>query len=240
MSCTIARFPAPHFHMSNVFLETDDRRQNGRVTPTQRIRGMVGNVPIYVLDLSLAGVRVAHQDQLPAIGQTATLVFEWEGRRFTGKAEVRRTKVEKLAKTRFEKSLYHSGLFVTPNDAFSSAIIKDIIQSCHDRALDEQRANAEGIPAVAAQSFQTGKGDDYVRCELRATGWVKSATRDPQQPANGFTISASEEPSKIATLCRTWEIGDAEARRLIKTFAALSISKSEGIPTRSYAPRVGC
>src|SRR5688572_27602522 len=86
MSCTIARFPAPHFHMSNVFLETDDRRQNGRVTPTQRIRGMVGNVPIYVLDLSLAGVRVAHQDQLPAIGQTATLVFEWEGRRFTGKA----------------------------------------------------------------------------------------------------------------------------------------------------------
>jgi hypothetical protein len=163
-------------------------------------------------------------------------VFEWEGRRFTGKAEVRRTKIEKLARSKYEKSLHHSGLFVIPNDAFSSAILKDIIQSCHDRALDEQRANAEGIPAIAAQSFQTGKGDDFVRCELRATGWSKTATRNPEQPVNGFTISADEEPAKIATLCRTWEIGDAEARRLIKTFAALSISKSEGIPTRRYAP----
>jgi hypothetical protein len=222
--------------MSNVLLEPDERRLNGRVTPVQRIRGTVGSVPVYVLDLSLAGVRVAHQDPLPAIGQTATLVFEWEGRRFTGKAEVRRTKVEKPARSRYEKSLHHSGLFVTPNDPFSYAILKDIIQSCHDRALDEQRANAEGIPAIAAQSVQTGKGDEFIRCELRATGWVKSETRDPQQPMNGFTISASETPSKIATLCRTWEIGDAEARRLIKTFAALSISKSEGIPTRRYAP----
>ena len=222
--------------MSNVLLEPEERRQNGRVTPVQRIRGMVGNVPVFVLDLSLAGVRVAHQEQLPAIGQTATLVFEWEGRRFTGKAEVRHTKVEKLAKTKFEKSLYHSGVLMTPNDAFSQAIVKDIIQSCHDRALDEQRANAEGIPAIAAQSFQTGKGDDFVRCELRPSGWVKTATRDPQQPANGFTISASEEPAKIATLCKTWEMADPEARRLIKTFAALSISKSEGIPTRRYDP----
>lgn len=222
--------------MSNVLLEPDERRQNGRVTPVQRIRGMVGNVPIYVLDLSLAGVRIAHQDPLPPVGQTATLVFEWEGRRFSGKAEVRRTKIEKPARSKYEKSLHHSGLFVTPNDAFSNAIIKDIIQSCHDRAMDEQRANAEGIPAIAAQSFQTGKGDDFVRCELRGTGWVKTATKDPQQPMNGFTISASEQPSKIATLCRTWEIGDAEARRLIKTFAALSISKSEGIPTRRYEP----
>src|SRR5688500_9861766 len=176
MSCTIDAVLHPHPPMSNVLLEPDERRQSGRVTPVQRIRGMVGNVSVYLLDLSLAGVRVAHQDPLPAIGQTATLVFEWEGRRFTGKAEVRRTKVDKLAKTKFERSLYHSGLFVTPNDAFSQGIIKDIIQSCHDRAMDEQRANAEGIPAVAAQSFQTGKGDDFVRCELRPNGWVKSAT----------------------------------------------------------------
>lgn len=217
-------------------LEPDERRQFGRVTPVQRIRGMVGSVPVYVLDVSLAGVRVAHQDPLPAIGQIAPLMFEWEGRRFTGKAEVRRTKVEKPARSKYEKSLHHSGLFITPNDAFAHAIIKDIIQACHDRAMDEQRANAEGIPAIAAQSFQTGKGDDFVRCELRASGWVKSDTKDPQQPMNGFTISASETPSKIATLCKTWEIGDADARRLLKTFAALSISKSEGIPTRRYAP----
>jgi hypothetical protein len=222
--------------MTNLLLEPDERRLSGRVTPVQRIRGTVGSVPVYVLDVSLAGVKVAHQELLPSIGQTATLVFEWEGRRFTGKAEVRRTKIEKPARSKFEKSLYHSGLFITPNDKFSEAVLREIIQTCHERALDEQRANAEGIPAIAAQSFQTGKGDDFVRCELRPTGWVKTSTRDPKQPDNGFTVSASETPAKLATLCRTWEIGDAEARRLIKTFAALSISKSEGIPTRRYMP----
>jgi hypothetical protein len=206
------------------------------VTPVQRIRGAVGNVVVYVLDVSLAGVRVAHQDPLPEVGKTSTLVFEWEGRRFTGTCEVRRTKVEKPPKSKFDKPLYHSGLFITAKDKLSEQVIKDIIQACFERAMDEQRANAEGIPAIAAQSFQTGKGDTFIRCELKPTGWTRTDTKDPQQPVNGFTISASETPSKIAMLCRTWEIGDAEARRLIRTFAALSISKSEGIPTRRYTP----
>lgn len=222
--------------MTSLLIEPDERRQFGRVTPVQRIRGAVGSVVVYVLDVSLAGLRVAHQDPLPEIGKSAPLVFEWEGRRFSGTCEVRRTKIEKAPKTRFDKPLYHSGLFITAKDSLSEQIVKDIIQHCYERAMDEQRANAEGIPAIAASSFQTGKGDDFIRCELRATGWIKTETKDPQQPANGFTVSANETPQKVAMLCRTWEIGDAEARRLIRTFAALSISKSEGIPTRRYTP----
>lgn len=217
-------------------LEPDERRNTARVTPVQRIRGAVANVVVYVLDVSLAGAKVAHQDPLPSIGQTAPLKFEYEGRRFSGVCEVRRTKIERPAKSKFEKPLYHSGLFIVSKDASSEGVLREIIQACIERAEDEQRANAEGIPAIAASSFQTGKGEDFVRCELRATGWVRSDTRDPQQPYNGFTVSASETPQKIAMLCRTWEIGDAEARRLIRTFAALSISKAEGIPTRRYTP----
>jgi hypothetical protein len=214
----------------------DERRQFGRVTPVQRIRGTMGNVVIFVMDLSLAGIRVAHQDPLPAVGGTATLTFEWEGRRFRGLCEVRRTKAEKVARSQFEKSLFHSGLVVLAKDAACEGILRDIVQTCVARALDEQRANANGIPAMAAQSFQTGKGDDLTRCELRGGTWTKTNTRDTQQPSEGFTISASETPQKVAMLCRAYESADTEGRRLIRTFAALSISKSEGIPTRRYAP----
>lgn len=222
--------------MSEVFVEADERRQYGRVTPIQRIRGTVGNVIVYVLDLSLAGVRVAHQDPLPPVGGTAKLTFEWEGKRFSGQVEVRRTKVEKPARSQFEKSLHHSGLLIVSKDAMAERVLRDIIQACVARALDEQRANAQGIPAVAAQSVQTGKGDEFVRCELRGGTWTKTPTRDSHQPVDGFTVSASEAPSKVAMLCRAYESGDLEGRRLIRTFAALSISKSEGIPTRRYAP----
>ncbi len=222
--------------MSNVPLEIEERRQFGRVTPIQRIRGTAGNVIVYVLDVSLAGVRVAHQDPLPAIGGKLTLVFEWEGLRFSAPCEVRRTKIEKQARSQFEKSLFHSGLVILAKDSSSDRVLRDIIQSCVTRALDEQRANAQGIPAIAAQSIQTGKGEDFVRCEYRSNTWTKTTTRDSQQPAEGFTISASETPQKVAMLCRAYETGDADSRRLIRTFAALSISKTEGVPTRRYAP----
>jgi hypothetical protein len=214
----------------------DDRRQFGRVTPVQRIRGAVGAVTVYVLDLSLAGVRVAHQEPLPGVGGTSVLTFDWEGRTYAGPCEVRRTTLEKPARSRFEKALYHSGLSLMKTDAESHRLLREIVQTSVVRAVDEQKANARGIPPTAALSFQTGGGDDYLRCELRHQSWVKTSTRDPQQPETGFTISTSEPPSKVAMLCRAYELGDSDGRRLIRTFAALSISKSEGIPTRRYAP----
>jgi hypothetical protein len=219
-----------------MFDNPDDRRQFGRVTPVQRIRGSVGAVPVYVLDLSLAGVRVAHQEPLPDVGGTSVLTFEWEGRTYSGPCEVRRTKLEKAARSKFDKALYHTGLFLMTTDPESHRLLREIVQTSVIRALDEQKANAHGIPATAALSYQTGAGDDYLRCEMRQQAWVKTGTRDPRQPEHGFTISSAESPSKVAMLCRAYELGDHDGRRLIRTFAALSISKAEGIPTRRYAP----
>ena len=221
---------------NNAFAEADERRSYGRVTPVQRIRGTVGKAVVVVLDVSVAGARVAHQDPLPPVGGTSILTFDWEGRHFSAPCEVRRTKVERQARTEFEKSLYHSGLFLQV-DATNEKILRDIVASAVARAMDEQKANANGIPAIAAQSFQTGKGDDFVRYELRGGKWTTTATREPRQPhGEGFTISASETASKASMLCRAYESGDADGRRLIRTFAALSISKSEGVPTRRYTP----
>jgi hypothetical protein len=222
--------------MSNAFFEVDERRQYGRVTPVQRIRGTVGSVVVFVLDVSIAGARVAHQEPLPDVGGMSVLKFDWEGRHFSATCEVRRTRTEKPARSEFEKSLYHTGLFLTVSGD-NERILRDIVASAVARALDEQKANANGIPAIAAQSFQTGKGDDFVRYELRGGSWTKTATREPKQPhGEGFTISASESPMKASMLCRAYESGDADGRRLIRTFAALSISKVEGVPTRRYTP----
>jgi hypothetical protein len=227
--------PAGSETMSNAFVEAGERRQYGRVSPVQRIRGTVGNVIVYVLDISLGGARVAHQDPVAPVGGKSILTFQWDGCRFSAPCEIRRTKEEKPARSQFEKPLYHSGLVLSP-DPLNEKILRDIVASCVARALDEQKANANGIPAIAAQSVQTGKGDDFIRCELRAGQWSRTATRDGRQPLDGFTISASESPAKVNMLCRAYESGDMEGRRLIRTFAALSISKSEGVPTRRYTP----
>ena len=213
-----------------------ERRQYGRVTPVERIRGMIGTVVIYVVDLSLSGLRVAHQESLPKMGEHCNLVFHWQGRRVSMKCEVRRTEVAKAARTLLEKTLYHTGLAIIGRDEVADATLREIIEGAVTRALDEQKANAMGIPAIAAQSFQTGKGDELLRCELGPRGWIKTKTTDRSQPRNGFTVSADEDATKVEMLCRAYESGDAEGRKLIRTFAGLSISRSEGIPTRRYAP----
>ena len=213
-----------------------DRRQFGRVTPVERIRGSIGGVTVFVVDLSLNGLLVAHQDALPGIGETCAMALQWQGRRVTLRCEVRRTFVAKAAKTLLERTLYHTGLMVVARDETADATLREIIAAAVTRALDEQKANANGIPAVAAQSFQTGKGDDLLRCELGPRGWKKTRTTDRAQPINGFTVSAEEDVAKVEMLCRAYESGDLEGRKLIRTFASLSISRSEGVPTRRYAP----
>ena len=211
--------------------------QYGRVTPVQRIRGTVGNV-VVVRARRLAGRRARRASgPLPPVGGTSVLTFDWEGRHFSAPCEVRRTKVEKQARIAVrEVALSHRPL---PDGRCrcNEQILRDIVAGSVARALDEQKANANGIPAIAAQSFQTGKGDDFVRYELRGGAWTQTPTREPRQPhGEGFTISASETETKAAMLCRAYESGDADGRRLIRTFAALSISKTEGVPTRRYTP----
>lgn len=222
--------------MSIASIELDERRRYGRVTPVEKIRGLAGSAIVYVVDISLTGLRVAHKDPLPETGETCVVTFPWEGRRLTMRCEVRRTFVAKAASSSFEKTLYHTGLMIVSKDDIAERTLRQIIESCIERALDEQRANARGIPAIAAQSFQTGKGENLVRCELRGAQWLRTPTRDSHQPENGFTVSADEAPDKIDMLCRAYASGDADGRKLIRTFAALSISKAEGIPTRRYAP----
>jgi len=105
-----------------------------------------------------------------------------------------------------------------------------------ERALDAQRANARGIPATAAASFQTGKGTNFLRCDFIAGRWLRTPTSKGEQPPEGFTISADEEADQIERLCSAYERADLPGRKLIRTFAALSISRAEGIPTRRYTP----
>jgi len=114
--------------------------------------------------------------------------------------------------------------------------LRKLVADVVARALDEQKANARGIPAAAAEVFQSGKGTDFVRCELIDGAWRRTVTSRPEQPANGFTISVDEAADQVELLCQTFASSDAQGRKLIQLMSEMSISKSEGVPTRRYNP----
>jgi hypothetical protein len=202
----------------------------------QPLGGRAGNARVFLVDASIEGIRLAHQGTLPAVGQTCRVEFHWEGQTIDLECEVVHNSIFKLAKSGAEKSIYHAGLRITNAAGHSRAALKQLISDCVARALDEQKANARGVPAAAAQSFQTGKGIEFIRCELVDGAWRKTSTSRPDQPANGFTVSAEEDRQQIDMLCQTFETSDAAGRKLIQTMAEMSISKSEGVPTRRYTP----
>lgn len=214
-----------------------ERRSYGRVHLETKLRGSVDAVPIFVTEVSVSGVRVVHENRFPTKPDGVhQLWFDWNEHTLRFQVELIRTTIAKLAKKPGDKSLYDSGLRYVHADAKSDRLLRELIGEYVVRSLNEQIANAHGIPPLAAYSYQTGKGNRYRRCEYIHAVWRKAETFDPQQPEFGFTIAADLDPEQVEILCKTWEVVGAEGRRLTQLLAQLSISKMEGIPTRRYEP----
>jgi hypothetical protein len=214
----------------------DERRKYQRVTLLRPLAARIGAARVFVLEASLSGLRIAHQGNIPAEGSTCTILFEWDSIPVLLECRITRNTLQKMARNANEKSVYHVGLEIVRASPEAMKTLRELIASVVARALDEQKANARGIPAVAAQTFQTGKGTNFLRYEIVNGAWRRTETTRPDQPMNGFTISAEELQPHIDLLCETYLSSDAEGRKLIKVMAELSISKTEGIPTRRYSP----
>lgn len=187
------------------------------------------------MEISVAGVLIAHEGKI-ATGTTQELVIDWDGSPLTFTCRVIRSTLWRLAKSAGEKSIYHSGLRITEVFGDSSTRLRELLAERIIRALEEQKANARGIPPLAAYMYQPGKGELYRRCEFIDGVWRKSETIRAEQPPNGFTVSADVEPAHVEILCQTWEGTTAEGRRLTQLLAELSIDRKEGVPVRRYVP----
>ena len=201
------------------------------------MRGSVGSARVFVVDLSLRGFRIAHQDHLGNPGDKITVHTTWEGRSIDVKCTIVRTEIFRRAASATAKTLYHSGLSIDSMSELAAMSLREVIEWHVIRAIDEQKANARGIPTIAAQSFQSGKGTEFKRHQLVNGKWNEVPTTDPIQPRNGFTVSVEHSLAEVQMLREAFEHApDDGAREMIREMAKLSISTTEGVPTRRYQP----
>lgn len=214
----------------------DERRGIQRVNFLQPLRGSIGDTRIFVMNACLRGFCVAHQEWIGEIGDRVRLAFEHEGFAIRAECEVRWNRVHRPASTSSARAVHHSGLSIIEISRESTRSLIEVIEVHVARALDEQKANAKGLPARAAQSFQTGTAKQFVRHELHKGSWRETKTQDPKQPHAGFTIAGDTVPAEVQMLRTAYESGDASARAMIRDLAATSIATPNGIPTRKYVP----
>ena len=212
-----------------------ERRRYGRIKLDQSLSARFGETRSKVLELSIVGFRIAHEGRL-AVGDERRLLVDWQGSTIDLGCRLVRSSLWRLARAMGQQSVYHSGLRITDASRESFEQLRELVGERILRALEEQKANARGIPPLAAYMYQPEKGDLFRRCELIDGVWRKSDTIRGDQPPNGFTVSAEVDPHHVDLLCRTWESTTDEGRRLTQMLAELSLSKAEGVPTRRYVP----
>ncbi len=214
-----------------------ERRRVQRVRLPTPLRATIGGIRVFIVDLSLRGFRIAHQDSVGKVGDLCPISAEWDGRQIEVSCILVRTQVHRAADSHSNRTLYHSGLQMGTMTAASAMAVRAIIEHHIALALDEQKANARGIPAVAAQSFQTGNSRHFVRHEFILGRWREVATTDTKQPDNGFTVALSHTPQEVQMLRNAYEQGGPSGNRdLVQKLAKLSISGGDGVPTRKYTP----
>lgn len=222
--------------MSESF-DSPERRGVQRIRLPQPLRATIDGTRAFIVDVSLRGLRVMHQDEIGQVTTSCLVRAEWDGRPLELHCSIVRTALVRSADKAGARAIYHSGLTITRAAGVSAFTLRRMIEHHVELALDEQKANARGIPPMAARSAPARTSTALVRHEYRLGRWREVTTASAEQPNDGFTISAQTTPAEVEMLRRAYEHATTpNDLAVIRRLAAMSISAAEVVQARRYTP----
>ena len=193
----------------------DERRGFQRLNLVRPLDGWFGDFAVQLVEVSATGALMESDDSIP-LDSRALLRFWW-----------RDTEVEMLAETVRLDGQRTGVKFVDPNSRLMDLIAdsaRELLRAQEANAAGDRTRNVIADETLTAASMAHG-AIGYVTWILEPGGWKKRPSLLPDQPSDGFTISASEPDDQVEMLCRTYEAGDAEARKLTRMLAEISVAK---------------
>ncbi len=194
---------------------SEERRVYQRLALTKPLEARFGRHKVRLLDVSAIGALIESDQDVP-LGLQGQLRFSWRQHTMKIKAEAVRTEHD------------HAGLhFLEDSEQLRAAIAESATE-----VLRAQEANVEGHRErniISGEETLTTasaglRASGYVTWTLEEQGWKKRRSLLPDQPDHGFTLAASEPEDQVELLRKTYENGDAEARRLTRLLAELSVA----------------
>lgn len=195
---------------------SDERRQFQRLNLVEPVDAWFGDFAVRLLNVSATGALIEADEPLPDDAR-ALLRFFWRG-----------AEVEILAKTARQLAVQTGLEFVEESEVLRGLIAdsaRELLRAQEANALGIRDANSIGDETLTAASAGP-RIAGYVTWTLGEGGWNARRSLLRDQPPDGFTIAASEPEDQVALLCRTYEVGDAEARRLTRMLAEISVAGS--------------
>ncbi len=232
-----------------------DRRKKKRIELSRGVIARYGTLGVVLRDITDSGARIEHYTRLE-LARKARFRVDWRDKEVAVEAQVMSCRVHRFAPG--EETIYQSGLMFT--QYFDDALVelKDMTSTIVARSLAEQVANARGIGPVIEKNMPVFRGGSvvaegldpksdkankrflpesalvadrgYIRCTLVGRKWDKKWSRQPDQPEEGFTVSATEPSENVEQLCDTYEKASPEDRKLIRLLALASVEKQQDTP----------
>ena len=195
---------------------SDERRQFQRLNLAEPLDGWFGDYAVRLVNISATGALLSCDEQLPDDAR-ALLRFWWRGR-----------EIEVLARTARRVDAQTGIEFLEESEPLFDLLAEsatELLRAQEANAAGRREGNVFGDETLTAASMRAGLSG-YVAWTLGENGWKATPSLLPDQPENGFTVSAGEDQEQVALLCRTYEAGDAESRRLTRMLAELSVAGS--------------
>jgi len=201
----------------------EDRRRASRFEAPADIEATVSGVAVRLVDLSLVGARLEHEERFPLT--SAQLHITWRGRKASVPIRAARSEIVGRRETRL---VYATGVqFVEVPEEAESVItaILDGVQGGAPPPVVKERPPISPIKSdedVLDDSWirQVFSRDDleedlpYSQFRLTENGWVKSYVATAEQPSDGFTIERGD--MEFHELQRTFESVDPDTRRMMQ------------------------
>lgn len=209
-------------------MSEQERRAAPRYQPPDGVTAEIGGVPVRLIDLSLVGAKVEHDERFPLA--TPQLTIRWHGHAAAVNVRVARSEI---VGRRGEKLTYRTGIYFVDADAAAQGWIASLLQGAQP-----QPEPTMSLPAPPMESFDDtwirkarllrDESDDhlpYAQFRLTPSGWQKEYVASPEQPADGFTIL--RERHDFHELQRTFEFADGETRRMMQVALESQMAKSD-------------
>jgi hypothetical protein len=104
-----------------------ERRRYRRVTLRKPIRAAIGSTPVFVLDASRGGLRVAHQAHLPPPGSICRVEMKSDVGPIQVDCAIVHTVIQHAASA--AKNLFYSGLQIVSADRQSEERVREIVEN---------------------------------------------------------------------------------------------------------------
>ena len=210
-----------------------ERRAAPRHLVPSDVTADVSGTPARLLELSLVGAKVEHNDRFALT--LPRLTMTWRGN--AASVAVRAARSEIVGREE-DRLVYHTGLHFVDVDSITRGFIASILEGAasavsevpipvpRPRDTKEATSSVEDTWTRRVQLLKQEFDEDYPYAQFRltATGWRKEYVTSPVQPKDGFTIR--RDRYDFDELQRAFEAADDDTRAMMQIALESQLAKA--------------